>query len=309
VALNKYIAQVQRFCRDQRMKNIDIGNIIDYINFARREVAMRAQCIRVLPLISGSIMRWTVTNGGVNYSAGTTCAVSGPDFPSGDPFNPNGRQALAIPTVVGGSIIEIASSDGGAGYFNPPVLTITDGIGSGATAVAILSPMNLLLRGQEQYLFSNVDLTPFPGVKEIHNVHSVSIIYANYRYSLPQYAFSVYQAMVRQYPFQYQYVPTFCSQFGQGASGSLFFYPLPSQTYQMEWDCRCIPQDLIDDQSVEAIPDPWTDAVPYFAAKLTFEELQNLNAAKYYDTQFSTRCLGYSNYARGGRAVNPYGRY
>ncbi len=269
---------------------------------------MRAQCLRILPYIYGSIISWTVTATGHGYSATPVCTITPPDFPGGGPNLPLGQQALATAVVSGGAIVAINNVYGGAGYFNP-VMTITDSTGVNATATATMSPMNLLLQGQEEYLFSNVDLSPFPGIESIYNVHSVSIIYANYRYSLPQYAFSVYQAMVRQYPFQYQYVPTFCSQFGQGTLGSLFFYPLPSQTYQMEWDCRCLPSDLLDNQSVEALQPPWTDAVPYFAAKLAFEELQNLNAAKYYSMQFDQRCLGYSQYARVGRAINPYGRY
>jgi hypothetical protein len=308
MALNKYIAQIQRFCRDQKQQYLDLGNLTDYVNQARREIAMRAQCIRVLPPISGAITAWTVTNGGHGYSATPVLTISPPDFPGGGTILPLGKQATAVPTVLGGVITSIANTYGGSGYFNPQMI-ITDTTGVGATAVPTLSPMNLLFGGQEQYLFSDINLAVFPGIKEIYNVHSVSIIYANYRYSLPCYAFSVYQAMVRQFPFQYEYVPTFFSQFGQGAAGSLFFYPLPSQTYQMEWDCRCLPLDLIDDQSLEIVPDPWTDAVPYFAAKLAFEELQNLNAAKYYEAQFAQRCLGYSQYARVGRAINMYGRY
>jgi len=308
MALNSYIAQIQRFARDQRQKYLDVGNLTDYVNVARREVAMRAQCLRILPFINGAIVSWTVTRGGSSYSATPVCTITPPDFPGGTPINPLGRQALASAIVSGGVITGISNLYGGAGYFNP-VMTITDPTGINATATATMSPMNLLRQGQEEYLFSAVDLTPFPGIDSIYNVHSVSVIYANYRYSLPQYAFSVYQAMVRQYPFQYQYVPTFCSQFGQGATGSLFFYPIPSQNYQMEWDCRCLPSNLMDDQSVEALQKPWTDAVPYFAAKLAFEELQNLNAAKYYSLQFDQRCLAYSQYARVGRAINPYGRY
>lgn len=86
-------------------------------------------------------------------------------------------------------------------------------------------------------------------------------------------------------------------------------YPLPSQTYQMDWDCYCAPIDLIDDTTAESIPQPWQDAVPFFAAYLAFMELQNLNFAKYYETEFDKFIQRYSGYARVSRAVNPYGRY
>ena len=99
------------------------------------------------------------------------------------------------------------------------------------------------------------------------------------------------------------------SQFGQGTSGSFYVYPIPSQTYQYELDCLCLPQDLITDLSVEIIPDPWSDAVKYFAAHLSYLDLQNFNAAQYYLTLFDSHLLRYSQYARIGRAVNIYGRW
>jgi hypothetical protein len=304
--LNSYIAAVQRFARDQKQQYLDIGNLTSYINQARREIAMRAQCIRCLPPISGQIIGWTVTNEGSGYT-NPVLTITPPDFPSGYGPNPNGKQATATAIVSGGKITAIYSQYGGDGYFQPQ-MTITDGGGTGATATPVMSPIAQVTLGKEQYNFSDFDLSTFPGVKEIYYVRSASIIYANYRYSLPCYSFSVYQGFIRQYPSQFQYVPTMFSQFGQGAAGSLYFYPLPSQSYQVELDCCVIPSDLIDDQSVEALPDPWTDAVAYWAAMLSFQELQNLNAAKFYEDQFNRRCLGYSNYARAGRAINIYGR-
>jgi len=306
--LNKYVAQVQRFARDQKQQYLDVGNIYDYVNRARREIAMRCQCIRVVPPISGSIESWKITNGGTGYSATPTLTITAPDFPSGADSNPGGRQATATAIVSGGIITSIFSQDGGSGYFQP-VMTITDTTGKNATATPVMSPIAQVTLNKEQYNFIDFDLSTFPGVQEIFFVRGASILYSNYRYSLPCYAFTIYQAYVRQYPFQYQYVPTFFSQFGQGAGGSLFFYPIPSQSYQLELDCCCTPIDLIDDQSVEAIPQPWQDAVPYYAGAMAFEELQNLNAAKYYHDQFDRRVLGYSNYARAGRMTNPYGRY
>jgi hypothetical protein len=123
------------------------------------------------------------------------------------------------------------------------------------------------------------------------------------------YSFSEYQAKIRQYPFQYQYVPAFASQFGQGAAGSLYVYPLPSQIYLFELDTQCLPQDLLTDLSVEIIPDPWTDAVKYFTLHLCYLDLQNFNAANMYLGLFDQHLLRYSQYARIGRATNPYGRY
>jgi len=308
MSLFDHLKQTQRFLRDEKQELFNPDDLINYINRARRELAARTQCVRVLTTISGSIDTYTVTNPGHGYSLTPTVIITPPDFPSGAPPFPNGDQATAVANVTGGQVTEIFSSYGGHGYFIPTV-TITDSTGKGATATAHVRFLTTLNRGQEVYPFSAVDLSDFPGVQSIYAVRSVSIIYSNYRYSVPIYPFTIYQAYVRQYPFQYQYVPTFGSQFGQGVSGSFYMYPLPSQTYQLEWDCQCLPQDLIDDQSVEIIQPPWDDVVPYFAAHLAYLGIQNMNAGNYYLDLFDKMCLRKSNYARVGRMVNPYGRF
>jgi len=305
--LTEYRKQVQRFIRDARQQFIDIGDIDSYINRARREVAMRTQCIRILTPVSGSIVTIQVLTPGAGYT-NPTVTISPPDFPSGALPNPRGQQAIAVAQQIGGQITNISVSYGGDGYFTSDV-TITDPTGSGATAVASTNPINVTSAQQEIYNFSDVPLSQFAGVKGIFAVHGVSFIFANYRYSLPCYPFTTYQAMVRQYPQQFLYVSTIFSQYGQGEGGSLYMYPIPSTAYQMEWDTFCLPSDLITDQDNEAIPGPWTEAVPYFAAHMCYLELQNLNAAKFYLDLYDNMVHRYSGYARPGRMINPYGRY
>ena len=305
-----YLKQCQRLLREQRQEFSNPEDLLSYINLARREVAGRTQCIRRLTLISGQIVDGAIVAGGSGYVT-PVATVTPPDFPSGQLPNPNGRQAVVSVEQQGGVITDITVNDGGDGYFQPQV-TITDssGPGTGAKATLTLSPINTLNIGQEVYPFSGIYVGNWPGVDSVHAIKSVSVIYANYRYSLPQYSFSTYQSQIRQYPFQYTYVPTFCCQRGQGADGDLMMYPLPSQTYQVEYDCFCLPSDMLLDNSIpEAIPLPWADAVQYMAVQLAFQELQNLNAAKFYEQQFDKRTLGYSSNARVGMSVNKYGRY
>ena len=307
--LFNYMKDTQRLLREQRQEFNNPDDLIAYINRGRREVAMRTQCVRVLTPSSGSIIGYSITNNGSGYSANPTAVVTSPDFPSGIPPYPNGLQAIAVPIVQSGGVIaDLTNTLGGYGYFQPQV-SVTDPTGTGFAATPIVGGLNLLQVGQEVYPYASMDLSMNPGVSAIYFVRSVSIIYANYRYSLPGYSFTTYQSMIRQYPFQYQYVPTFFSQYGQGTNGSLYMYPLPSQIYQFELDCQCIPSDLIDDQSVEVIPQPWQDAVAYFAAYFAMMELGNLNGAGFYLTQYEKFALAYSNYARPGRVVNTYGRY
>lgn len=303
-----YLKQTQRFLREQKQDFENPDDLLSYINRARREVAGRTQCIRRLTPISGQVVDANIIAGGSGYTA-PVAVVTPPDFPSGVLPNPNGRQATATVQFIGGVITDVTVNDGGDGYFEPAV-TIVDPTGTGANITLNVSPINTLNIGQEVYPFSNIYLGNWPGVDTIHAIKSASVLYSNYRYMLPMYDFTTYQSQVRQYPLGYQYVPTFCSQFGQGNGGSFYAYPLPSQTYQWEFDCFCLPSDMTLDNSIpEVIPQPWTDAVPYFAASLAYMELQNLNFAKYYAEEFDKRTLGYSSYARPGRRVNPYGRF
>ena len=310
VTLFDHLKMTQRFLREQKQDFVNPNDLLVYVNRARREVAGRTQCIRRLTPISGSVVSAVVTAGGSGYVT-PVATITPPDFPSGYGQNPNGLQATAGVTKLGTVVSGVDINNGGDGYFMPQV-TITDAIGPGTGAAATLkiSPINTLNIGQEVYNFSNIFIGNWPGVDSVHAIKSASVIYANYRYMLPMYDFTTYQSMVRQYPSQYQYVPTFCSQFGQGAGGSFYAYPLPSQTYQWEFDCFCMPTDMLLDNSIpEVIPQPWADAVPYFAAGLGYMELQNLNFAKYYMEEFDKRTLGYSSYARPSRRINPYGRY
>ncbi len=305
--LHTYLREIQRLGRDQKQEFNNPDDLISYINTARREIAMRSQAIRRLTPIAAQVISARVTSGGSGY-VNPTVVISPPDFPSGYGVSPGGRQATALATLNGGVISGIDIVDGGSGYFSPTV-TITDSAGSGATATLALGPMNTLNQSQEVYNFSDIDLSQSPGCSAVYYVRSIAVIYADYRYVLPSYAFSEYQARVRQFPFQFQYVPTFCSFFGQGTNGSVYCYPLPSQTYQMEWDCLCLPTDLTDNLSVEALPQPWTDTVKFYAMHLVMLERGNYNAAKMYLDLYEKFALSYSAYARIGRTSNPYGRY
>ncbi|MDE2099004.1 MAG: hypothetical protein KGL39_17250 [Patescibacteria group bacterium] len=305
-SLFDYMKQCTRFMREQRQEYLNPNDLISYINRARREIAMRTQCIRVLTPSAGSIIGYSITAAGSGYTNSPTLTVSAPDFPNGMLPYPNGSQATASCIVQGGAITGLFSQYGGNGYFQPSI-TITDTTGTGATATPIVGGVNLLNQGQEKYAFSDIDLSANPGCDSVYAVRGVSIIYSGYRYSLELMAWTRYQ-IYRAYPYQYQYTPAIFSQFGQGTDGSLFFYPLPSQALQAEYDCQCLPSDLLDDQSYEAIPLPWTDAVPYFAAHFAMAEIGNLNASRFYLDLYEKFALSYSQFARIGRASNPYGR-
>ncbi len=305
--LNDYLKALQGFLRDRAQRNLSPEDLISYINRARREIALRTQCIRILTPIAGQIESIAVVMPGDEYT-NPVVTITPPDAPSGALPNPGGAQATAVAMLAGELISSVSVTYGGDGYFQP-VATITDPTGSGAVLLPRVTPISTTQGFQEVYPFQSVSLAMYPGLGKVFAVNSVSIIYANYRYSLPIYPFSTYQSMIRQYPNQYLYVPTLGSQYGQGTNGSFYLYPIASQRYQMEWDCFVLPAALSTDRDFEAIAEPWTDVVPIGAAVYAYEELQNLNSATYYLKKFNEYMHSYSAYARPGRVTNPYGRW
>jgi hypothetical protein len=322
------------------MQHVNEPDIWSYVNRARREIAQRTQSIRRIPQTSGAIVEIDVINGGFGYQ-NPVVFISAPDAPSGRLPYPNGAQATATAQVLNTVIQGVTVTFGGAGYFQPTAQIIdfatpeeanlfilgvsilggpdvlgsgpapppSTGTGRGATLQVIVEPIMVLQRGQEEYAFPDFPFGVDAGVKSAFAVNTVSVIYANWRYRLLFYAFSEYQAFIRQFPFQYEYVPTVYTQFGQGADGTLLMYPLPSQQYRVEIDTFCLPADLVSDQSPETLPEPWTDAVPYKAVSLAYEELQNLNAARYFQEKFDLYVLKHSQWTRIGKQNNPFGRY
>ena len=305
--LNEYLKALQGFLRDRAQRNLSPEDLIAYINRSRREIALRTQCVRILTPIAGQIESIAVVAQGDEYTA-PVVTITPPDAPSGALPNPGGAQATAVAMLAGEMIGGVSMAFGGDGYFQP-VATITDPTGSGAVLRPTVTPISATQGNQEVYEFSKIPLKQFAGVGAVFWVQSISIIYSNYRYSLPCYPFSVYQSHIRQFPNQYSYVPVLAGQYGQGSNGSLYLYPIASQKYQLELDCFCLPAPLSTDRDLEAIAEPWTDAVPIGAAVYAMEELQSYNNAKYWQEKFDSYVHRYSAYARPGRTINPYGRY
>lgn len=101
------------------------------------------------------------------------------------------------------------------------------------------------------------------------------------------------------------------SQFKQGAagtstqsdaSGSFYVDPIPDQAYVLNLDCVCYPIELTDNNTVEAIPFEWTDAVPFLAAYYAL--LSSQTSAR---TQDAERMFNYytAYVERARKAANP----
>jgi hypothetical protein len=68
--------------------------------------------------------------------------------------------------------------------------------------------------------------------------------------------------------------PGWYAQYGLGPSGKLYLAPIPSQSNPLDVDLHLIPAPLLTDNDPEPIPQPWVDAVPYWAAVLCLIQQQ-----------------------------------
>jgi hypothetical protein len=78
-----------------------------------------------------------VTAGGTGYTGAPTVVLSPPDLSWG-------VQATANATVGAGAVTAVTIVDAGSGYLAPPTVSFTGGAGSGAAAVAVLAPQQLV---------------------------------------------------------------------------------------------------------------------------------------------------------------------
>lgn len=106
--------------------------------------------------------------------------------------------------------------------------------------------------------------------------------------------------------------PSEWSQYGQGSTGNLYLDPLPNQQpglidYTVAFDCSCLPVSLVDDTTPEAIPYPFTDAVPFLAAYYALLSAQSAARQADADRMF-TRYEEFRNRARkiSNPSILPY---
>lgn len=304
--LNAYITATQLLLHDTNANFYSVNSLTSYINTARGRVAADAQCIRVLPPSSAAIASpITITSGGTGYVA-PTIAISAPDIITG-------ITATATATISGGIINSVTLTNPGSGYLNPPKFTITDVSGTGAVLTATLTTYLSTSLNQEVYPFSylNTFAQQTAGVQAVHGVLSVAVMQGApgaYKPVLNNIAWGALQAYCRSYSSLVSNYPYYWSQYGQGVNGSFYLYPIPSGTYPMDVDCYCLPIALINDSTVEAIPYPWTDAVPYYAAYLALLNAQRKEDAMGMLNDYKMKMMEGGGFSRPVVIPSYYGR-
>lgn len=75
-------------------------------------------------------------------------------------------------------------------------------------------------------------------------------------------------------------IPRIWSQQGRGSSGSFSVSPIPTIAGTVFAEVTCLPVDLVDDTTAEAIPAPFTTAIQFYAAYRAYLSSQKTNDAK-----------------------------
>jgi hypothetical protein len=101
--------------------------------------------------------------------------------------------------------------------------------------------------------------------------------------------------------------PGFWSQYSFGNLGSLYLAPIPSTAQPMEMDFSCLPFPLESDDDPECIPQPWQDAVPYFASFLCFVQQQRLQDANVIAQLFQAELPACAAIVNPQAILSPYG--
>jgi hypothetical protein len=268
VALNAYIQQTQRLLHDPTASFYNAADLTTYINIARRQLAIEGQCVRAL-LSGGTILSVGVNSGGSGYAGTPSVTITG-----------SGQQAKASAQIGGGQVTQITLLNGGWGYLTPPTFTVVgSGGGNNATFNVLVDNSCSTVAGQEVYPFSSFNslvqsYPTLPGMQAMVGCFGVSISWGSMKPTLKAEVWSEFQAWYRSYNTGLQNYPMVWSSYGKGVAGSIYLWPLPSQVSQMDVDAWCIPIDLISDSTPEAIPSPWTDCIPYYAAYLAYDNAQ-----------------------------------
>lgn len=306
MALNTYLTELQTLLHD--FSGTLYGSPLNQtalINRARMRVALQSQCIRSIPPSSGFVSGYNITDHGTGYTV-CTAVISGPD-------EPNGVTAVANVILAGGSIVSLGIT-GGSGYVNIPTITFA-GNGTGASAVLQIAvdansdtPITTL-QGQEVYNFTDYNAIIDPngiGIASIQSLFSVAVSQGTIKPVLRYFPFTDFQAFCRIYNNTQQDYPSIWTQYGQGQNGSVYLFPIPSGTYAMDWDCCCQPIALASDSDPEAIPAPWQEPIPYYAAYLAFQYSQRMDDAAMMKSEYTRLMLEGRAYSTGPEVPDVY---
>lgn len=138
-----------------------------------------------------------------------------------------------------------------------------------------------LTTGVDKYLFY-----PFlPQGQRTVDIINLTLIYGATRVPLFYFPFTDFSAYYRAWT-NYKTLPRAYTIYGANA---VWLAPVPDQAYAGEYDTAVTPQPLQNDNDVDVIPIPYSDAVKYYAARLAKLRMQQYEEALAYENLYKQR--------------------
>jgi hypothetical protein len=269
MALNAYVGATQRLLHDTAGQRYSTTDLTIYINDARSQLAVEAECVRFLYGLDGM---YTLTGTFTSGNPVITGIADTSGLQQGWGLYGNNVATNATITAIGTNTVSMSAN------------AIASGSASFTTQIQTVA-------NQEIYPIPTA-VAPQLGVQDVIGVRSIAINFGgsqgSNQYMLETCDFSELQAYYRFYGPNLVGNPAKWARY----NNNIYMRPVPSQAYPMQWDTVCTVIPLVDDSSVEAIPQLFTYCVPYYAAYLALMNGQRAQDAdamyKLYD-QFAKR--------------------
>jgi len=168
---------------------------------------------------------------------------------------------------------------------------------------------NQTAANQQIYTFSSRNTliqAANPGVSGIAWVRQVAVSWGSMKPAMVYMPWTRFNAELLSYATTVQGFPVAWSQYGEGASGTIYLWPTPSSAQAMDWDCVCYPINLASDSDTDAIPSPWDGMVQYYAAYLAYLFAQRQQDAQAMMQRYTARGLNSRRVTGPHMTVNPY---
>jgi hypothetical protein len=141
-----------------------------------------------------------------------------------------------------------------------------------------------MVAGQQPYPFTGMTLiaapTLPPGLGGVGNVRRAYLsLFSGGRRRLEMRAWEWFDTYWLSVSAPVPGQPQITSRLQPGLNGTLWFAPPPDAAYPILIDAVAYPAPLAGDGDPEALPQPWTDAVPFYAAYLAALSMQQPDAA------------------------------
>lgn len=130
---------------------------------------------------------------------------------------------------------------------------------------------------QETYTFSSL-----PSSTNTVDIININLYWGNTRVPMRYLPWTQFNAELR---FWQNYIgrPVAFTMYGPQ---TFYLGPVPDQVYTLELDTVISPNDLVDDTTVEQIPDPWTEPVKYYAAHQAKYQEQSYGESEIFKQEY-----------------------